>query len=554
VAAGPFHSLALRRDGTVVAWGDGSDGETNVPPGLTNVVAIAAYGDYLADAAYSLALKSDGTVVVWGEGEPVTPLAGLSNVIAIAGGSDHALAVRTGPPTPVITLEPTDQYQVAGGNVTFTARGSALYGVTYQWQSNAVNIAGATNATLTLTSVQAGYQAPYRVVVSNASGSITSPDANFYLVTPPVITSQTPSTNLTAHYQSMATLSASAAALGQTNGFPLSYHWQFSGTNIAGATSNSYALPAEPALAGTYTLTVTNQAGSTNVAWVITIAYDTLAYHLATNAVGRTNGFTPNETVELSGWTPAVYSATNMNMDLLTNSTWSTNFWLKGVQGLTATPIGISNNAWGQTLLTMVSPRHYLRATHAGDPSGMIAFLDTNNVVYWRASIQRVDIPPSFTSGISNDTSVGIIDADLPPSVGYLRVAPTNILNYLPTYGSCFAQGIGMNQDMKLFSQPMNFQYLTTVTWNSTAACPFGLPASWSITIRNGDSSDPEMFLVNGELVLVSHNFHVVDGPDYAIEYDAINQYMHYLSTNNNTGTDYQLSPIALTNWPAIAH
>ena len=30
------------------------------------------------------------------------------------------MAVRTGPPTPVITLEPVDEYQVQGSNVTFT--------------------------------------------------------------------------------------------------------------------------------------------------------------------------------------------------------------------------------------------------------------------------------------------------------------------------------------------------------------------------------------------------------------------------------------------------
>ena len=48
---------------------------------------------------------------------------------------DH-LAVRTGWPTPVITLEPADQYQIQGGNTAFTAKGEGLYSVTYQWQLN----------------------------------------------------------------------------------------------------------------------------------------------------------------------------------------------------------------------------------------------------------------------------------------------------------------------------------------------------------------------------------------------------------------------------------
>ena len=162
VAAGTYHSLALLRNGTVVAWGDNNEGESNVPTGLTNVVAIAASGDPSLDTAYSMALKSDGTVVTWGYDEAVDPVDGLTNVIAISAGADHALAVRTGPPTPVITLEPTDEYQVAGASVTFATRGLGLAGVQYQWQFYGTNLNNAflasadmrnvnlTNTTMTL--------------------------------------------------------------------------------------------------------------------------------------------------------------------------------------------------------------------------------------------------------------------------------------------------------------------------------------------------------------------------------------------------------------------
>ena len=62
VAAGYYHSLALLTDGTVIGWGDNRYGQTNSPAGLTNVVAIAS------GAYHNLALKADGTVVVWGAG------------------------------------------------------------------------------------------------------------------------------------------------------------------------------------------------------------------------------------------------------------------------------------------------------------------------------------------------------------------------------------------------------------------------------------------------------------------------------------------------------
>src|SRR5581483_2052022 len=42
IAAGWAHSIGLRADGTVAAWGNNDFGQTNVPCDLTNVIAIAA--------------------------------------------------------------------------------------------------------------------------------------------------------------------------------------------------------------------------------------------------------------------------------------------------------------------------------------------------------------------------------------------------------------------------------------------------------------------------------------------------------------------------------
>jgi alpha-tubulin suppressor-like RCC1 family protein len=278
VAAGFYHSLALLQNGTVVAWGSDDDGETDVPAGLTNVVAIAAGGYPNADdySAYSLALKSDGTVVMWGDDLAAAPVAGLNNVIAIAAGAYHALAVRTGPPTPVITLEPTNQFQVVGGNATFTARGAGLYGVTYLWQTNGVNLSGATNATLTLTNVQAAQLGSYDVVVTDndGMGSIVSSNVTFDFVTPPVIISQSPMpTNQVAAFETNLTLSVTATAPGQDNGFPLSYQWQFNGTNIAGATAAAYTFHVAATSFGTYSVLVSNAAGATNAAWQVSVYY-----------------------------------------------------------------------------------------------------------------------------------------------------------------------------------------------------------------------------------------------------------------------------------------
>lgn len=80
------HTLALRRNGSVLAWGSNSGGECNVPAGLADVVEVAAgYG-------FSLALKRNGTVVAWGRANGSLLPPGLRGVVAIAAG-DQGLAL-----------------------------------------------------------------------------------------------------------------------------------------------------------------------------------------------------------------------------------------------------------------------------------------------------------------------------------------------------------------------------------------------------------------------------------------------------------------------------
>lgn len=91
ISSGIDHSLALKANGTVVAWGHNFDGQCNVPAGLNQVVQIAA-GDF-----FSIALKSDGAIVGWGSddyNQLQTP-AGLGSIKTISAGHAHVLALRT---------------------------------------------------------------------------------------------------------------------------------------------------------------------------------------------------------------------------------------------------------------------------------------------------------------------------------------------------------------------------------------------------------------------------------------------------------------------------
>ena len=104
-AGGNGFVLAVKTDGTVVAWGNNTYGQCNVPAGQSNVVAVAA------GQSHSIALKSDGTMVSWGwnaYGQTNVP-AGLNNVIAIAAGSFHSLALASSS-DPTIIRQPAPFY------------------------------------------------------------------------------------------------------------------------------------------------------------------------------------------------------------------------------------------------------------------------------------------------------------------------------------------------------------------------------------------------------------------------------------------------------------
>jgi alpha-tubulin suppressor-like RCC1 family protein len=113
VAAGQYHSIALKTDGTVWAWGynkygqlgDGTTTDSTTPvqiSGLTDVTAIAA------GSLHTIALKPDGTVWAWGANsagklgdgtttDSATPVqvSGLTDVAGIAAGGEHTIVVKT---------------------------------------------------------------------------------------------------------------------------------------------------------------------------------------------------------------------------------------------------------------------------------------------------------------------------------------------------------------------------------------------------------------------------------------------------------------------------
>ena len=250
---------------------------------LTNVVAIAGGGEH------SLALRADGTVAAWGDnryGQTNIP-AGLTNVVAIAGGAYHSLAlVAYGPPA--VTPKLADRIVVAGlGRMYFQPAVVGARPMAYQWQFNGLPLPGATNGLLVLTNVSPAQAGLYALSVSNAFGSVTAATSRLAVV-PVWIRTQPQSL--------MAQLGGTATLTVEVQGIePLSYQWRFNGVNLAGATNAALVLTnLQARQGGSYSVLVSNPYGSaiSQDAWLefgTTLAWGDNAYGQTNIPAGLTN-------------------------------------------------------------------------------------------------------------------------------------------------------------------------------------------------------------------------------------------------------------------------
>jgi Regulator of chromosome condensation (RCC1) repeat len=317
VAAGEENSVALLNDGHVVVWGNNGYGQTNVPANATNVVAIAAGSDFIMALRWDgrvvawgggtsvpnglsnvvaiaggvnqgLALKSDGKLVVWGSG--AQPPTGLSNVVAISAGSaDNAALINDG--SPWIERQPLSQTTFSGMDYTFKVLATGKTNLYYQWQFNGTNLVAATNTSLSLTNLHVTDSGNYSVAISNAIGSTVSSNGVFLVVaSAPIIITQPDNQVVALRSNVLFTLSS-------TGSLPLSYQWQFNGTNLLRATNTFLSLTnVQWTNEGNYNVVITNAYGSTTSSNSFLNVVDLAEAVNATNLTWSSS----------TGWFPAV--------------------------------------------------------------------------------------------------------------------------------------------------------------------------------------------------------------------------------------------------------
>lgn len=298
IAAGTDHFLALTAGGEVIAWGDNSDGEASVPPGLVNVSQIAAGPDF------SLALRMDGTVVAWGSnaaGQTSVPpgLTGVSRISATLGaafahhadgsttllgtaeaqiptrGVSHIISAGSIPhpyqsgqrlyvghasyTAPSIVVQPAPLSLLSEDGFVLRTSVVSMLQPSYQWYRGGSLVGGATSSYFQVNPARPGDTGQYHVVITNAEGSTTSDAAQVQVADAPQFFYQPQSVALSAAGGSV-TLETSPWSY---SGAAMTYQWYRDGVPVPGADQNFLILPSvQPAQTGLYRLIATNSHGS----------------------------------------------------------------------------------------------------------------------------------------------------------------------------------------------------------------------------------------------------------------------------------------------------
>ncbi|MEO0797295.1 MAG: hypothetical protein AAFX93_19250 [Verrucomicrobiota bacterium] len=192
---------------------------------------------------------------------------------------------------------------------------------------------------------------------------------------------------------------------------------------------------------------------------------------------------------------------------------------------------------------TLISPRHIIFAAHHPIAVGTtIRFVDSNNNVVERTMIAKEDHPDYVTDGQNNDIAIGILDQDVPSSIGFAKVLPDSLIQY-------FEDNVGL--PLILLDQ---FEQVTVANLGTSLTSEFldnAIPEA--LSVRNqfyrakviGDSGNPSFIIVNNELVVLSvlRLGGVGAGSSIHAKRNDINTMMSSL------GGNYQLTEISLSSY-----
>lgn len=218
----------------------------------------------------------------------------------------------------------------------------------------------------------------------------------------------------------------------------------------------------------------------------------------------------------------------------------NTGCWVSGVDLTCVSPWNSTDNA--NRAGTLISPRHIIFAAHYQINNGAtIRFIDSNNNIVTRTMVNKLT-HPNYTPYYP-DLTIGLLDSDVPNTIGFVKILPQNWNNYLPSLSSLYRLPcLVLDQEEKALISEL-------FTLNTIAG--FSLPlagssrVNFSESIITGDSGNPAFLIIDGELVIITVWTFGGAGAGTSIVFhkDAINTMMATL------GGGYSLTEIDLSGF-----
>jgi hypothetical protein len=304
---------------------------------------------------------------------------------------------------PSIAYQPQGITNFVGnsGTMSLVANGRGLTSLTYQWQhygTNIVNPDGNTNV-LNFAALALTDNGPYTVVVSNATGGLSTTSAAAYVSAsnnpiPPAISKQP--TNTTVYYGQTATFTVVA------NGAPpVTYQWLYNGTPIDGATDATLSVlnvNTNNGTTGTYKVDVTNPYGTTHSASAVLSAIGAPVVTIgALRTMVDSTFYLPTNTTALFTTTGIVTSYTNLT------TTGNSEFIMQDATGGIAVFVAGNGNILPQAgdSVTVTGPLGQFNSLlelnlSSADPSHVVVTNSSNNPVP-----AGVVLPFNFTNSVA---------------------------------------------------------------------------------------------------------------------------------------------------------
>ena len=219
------------------------------------------------------------------------------------------------------------------------------------------------------------------------------------------------------------------------------------------------------------------------------------------------------------------------------------NLWIGPKVDLTAiAAYNTGGDSYGTKFeITAISPLHCLGAAHAAAKIGEVFnFVGADNTTVTRTVIARLNPV--------DDIEVYLLNQPLPSSVTPMSILPRDWASYLRPATPLHLPVLFINQANRLYcaeafgiasgKEPQVIYQAPTTPGR----------VAFNTQVISGDSSFPEMMLVNGTPAILSlwHFGGYGAGPLEPAHFDAINAAMRQLSQQGDLGSDYQLRAVSM--------